>query len=44
VAVRSFEDVRIELVFRNQGDRVNVKALRPGGAAGKEMTFEVELK
>lgn len=44
VAVRSFEDVRIELVFRNKGDRVSVKALRAGGAAAKEMAFEVELK
>jgi membrane-associated protease RseP (regulator of RpoE activity) len=44
VAVRSFEDVRIELVFRNQGDRVSVKVLRPDGAAGKEIAFEVELK
>jgi hypothetical protein len=44
VAVRSFEDVRIELVLRKKGDRVSVKVLRPGEAGGKEVTFEVELK
>ena len=44
VPIRSFDDVRIELLFHKKDDRVKVRVLRkePSGEE-KEMEFELTL-
>ena len=40
----SLDDVKIDLLFRNQGQKVKVRILRKGFFGSREMDFEVLLQ
>ena len=42
--VHNIDDVKIDLLFRNQGQKVKVRILRKGFFGSREMDFEVVLQ